>query len=171
MGSQLNGQLCAICGQKSLALSEELIDVPHFGKTYIFSMSCGSCKFHKSDIEAAEQHPPARYTFEVNGKDDISVKIVKSSEATVKIPHIITITPGPDAEGYFTNVEGLLQRVISAIQSARDSAEDEEDKKKAKNLLKKLDKVIWGDEKLKIIIEDPSGNSAIISERAVQGKL
>ncbi|MBI4149081.1 ZPR1 zinc finger domain-containing protein [Candidatus Woesearchaeota archaeon] len=171
MGTQLNGQPCAICKQKSVTLSEELIDIPHFGKTYIFSMSCGSCKFHKSDVEAAEQHPAAKYTIEVSGKDDLSIKIVKSAEATVKIPHIITITPGPDAEGYFTNVEGLLQRVISVIQSSRDSAEEDGERKQAKHLLKRLDNVIWGSEKLKIIIEDPSGNSAILSEKAVQGKL
>ena len=30
---------------------------------------------------------------------------------------------------------------------------------------------MWGKEKLKIIVEDPSGNSAIISEKAVKSKL
>jgi len=38
-------------------------------------------------------------------------------------------------------------------------------------MLKKLQNVLWGSEKLKIIIEDPSGNSAIISEKAVRQKL
>ena len=49
--------------------------------------------------------------------------------------------------------------------------EDPAIKKKAKNQLKKLMKVMWGQEKMKIIIEDPSGNSAIISDRAVKSKL
>jgi len=44
-------------------------------------------------------------------------------------------------------------------------------KRNAKNLLKKLWKVELGDEKLKIVIEDPSGNSAIISDKAVSEKL
>ena len=44
-------------------------------------------------------------------------------------------------------------------------------RKKAKNLLKKLWKVECGDEQLKIVIEDPSGNSAIVSERAVVSKM
>jgi C4-type Zn-finger protein len=30
---------------------------------------------------------------------------------------------------------------------------------------------MWGQEKLKLIIEDPSGNSAIISDKAVKSKL
>ena len=42
---------------------------------------------------------------------------------------------------------------------------------KAKNLLKKIQKISWGQEKAKLIIEDPSGNSAIISEKAVKSKL
>ena len=49
--------------------------------------------------------------------------------------------------------------------------EDEESKKKAKNLLKKITRIIWGQEKQKIIIEDPSGNSAIISDKAIKGPL
>ncbi|MBN2459690.1 hypothetical protein JXB28_05370 [Candidatus Woesearchaeota archaeon] len=57
------------------------------------------------------------------------------------------------------------------IEVVRDDSEDEEDKKKAKNILKKLLRVMWGQEKLKMVIEDPSGNSAIISEKAVKSKL
>ena len=36
---------------------------------------------------------------------------------------------------------------------------------------KKLTKVLMGQEKLKIIVEDPTGNSDIISERAEKKKL
>jgi len=52
-----------------------------------------------------------------------------------------------------------------------DDAEDKDEKKKARKLLKKLNKVMWGDEKLKITIEDPSGNSAIISDKTQTSKL
>jgi len=44
-------------------------------------------------------------------------------------------------------------------------------KNKAKNMLKKILRVMWGQEKLKIIVEDPSGNSAIISDKAVKSSL
>ena len=55
-----------------------------------------------------------------------------------------------------------------------ESAVDEDDdtaKKKSKNMIKKINKVIFGREKLKIILEDPSGNSAIISDKAQKSKL
>jgi zinc finger protein len=82
-----------------------------------------------------------------------------------------SLEPGPNAEGFITNIEGLVQKFKHQIEVLRDTAEDDEDKKKAKNLLKKLQNVLWGSEKLKIIIEDPSGNSAIVSEKAVRQKL
>ena len=62
----------------------------------------------------------------------------------------------------------VLKRVKHAIEIARDNAEDDSEKTKAKNLLKKLGKVLWGQEKIKIILEDPTGNSAIISDKAVK---
>ena len=101
----------------------------------------------------------------------MKVRVVKSSGATVKIPHMISMESGPGSEGYITNIEGILNRFKKIIEDARDNEEDHAAKKKAKNMLKKLTKVMWGQEKLKIIIEDPSGNSAIIDEKAVKSKL
>ena len=51
------------------------------------------------------------------------------------------------------------------------NSEDDSDKKKAKNLLKKLMKIKLGQQKQKMIIEDPSGNSAIISDKAEKSSL
>ena len=165
------GQTCPLCYKKTLTLTEEDAEVPYFGKVFIFSMTCSNCKYHKADIEAAEKKEPCKYTFEINNENDMKVRVVKGSGATVKIPHITTITPGPASQGFVTNIEGILNRVKYQIETARDTAEDNSDKKKAKNLLKKLMKIMWGQEKQKIIIEDPSGNSAIISDRAEKSTL
>ena len=134
-------------------------------------MSCSACKYHKSDVEAVEEQEPIKYVFEVASEEDLKVRVVKSSEATVKIPHITTIEPGPASQGFVSNIEGILNRVKHQVESLRESSEDDSDKKKAKNILKKLQKVMWGQEKLKITIEDPSGNSAIISDKAEKSKL
>ena len=57
------------------------------------------------------------------------------------------------------------------IEQLKEVIEDSEDVKKAKNALKKITRVMWGQEPLKLVIEDPTGNSAIISEKAVKEKL
>ena len=163
-------QPCPLCWQKTLILTERETEVPYFGKVYLFSMTCNSCKYHKADVEATERKEPVKYEFEISSEDDLKVRVVKSSEATVKLPHIASITPGPAAQGYVTNVEGILNRVKYQIEVAKDAEEDEEGRKKAKNLLKKLLNITWGKEKQKLIIEDPSGNSAIISDRAVKSQ-
>lgn len=169
--SVLEGQECPICRKKTLSLIEAEKEVPFFGKMYVFSMSCSECNYHKADVEAAEKHDPLKWTIEVSGEEDLRIRIVKSSTATVKIPFVTTIESGPASNGYITNIEGIFNRVKRILEGLRDNAENKADRKKAKNILKKLQKVLWGDEKLKVIIEDPEGNSAIISEKAVKGKL
>ncbi len=168
---ELAKQMCPVCSQNTLTLRESEQEIPYFGWVYLFSMTCSNCHYHKSDIEAAEKKEPCRYTFEVNGKDDLNVRIVKSAEATLKIPHIVTVESSHGSEGYISNVEGVIERVKKVIEMAKEDEEDLSAKKKAKNLLKKLMKVLWGTESIKIIIEDPTGNSAILSERAVKTKL
>ena len=167
----MKGQECPMCRKKTLTLMEEDMEVPYFGKCYIFSMTCSNCKFHKADIEAEQKKDPTKYTFDVTSEKDMKVRVIKSSEANVKIPHMISMESGPGSEGFITNIEGLLTRFKKIIEDLRDSEEDPDAKKKAKNMLKKLTRAMWGQETLKIIIEDPSGNSAIVDEKAVKAKL
>ncbi|MBI2581771.1 ZPR1 zinc finger domain-containing protein [Candidatus Woesearchaeota archaeon] len=170
--AELTGQECAFCGEKKLTLREEEVEIPFFGRVFVLSMECTGCGYRKADVEPAEKKEPCRYTLEVTSDADLAIKIIKSAEAIVKIPRVITIESGPASEGYITNVEGLLERVKSMIQSAADAEEDDPAAKtKAKNLIKKLNKALVGREPLKIIIEDPSGHSAIISDKAQKGKL
>ena len=164
-------QQCPMCHEKALILTERETEVPYFGKVLLFSMTCSNCKYHIADVEAAEEKEPVKYEFEISSENDMKVRVVKSAQATVKLPHLATITPGPAAQGYVTNIEGILNRIKYQVESAKEMEEDEEVKKKAKNLLKKITRITWGQEKQKLIIEDPSGNSAIISDKAVKTPL
>ena len=109
-------QICPFCHEKFLLLTEREMDIPYFGKVFLFSMTCANCRYHKADVEAAEQKEPKKYTIDITSEKDMSVRIVKSSEATVKIPYVVEITPGPASQGYVTNVEGILKRVKSSFK-------------------------------------------------------
>jgi len=161
----MEGQQCPICGKKTLTLVEAERDVPFFGKVYLFSMDCSECDFHKADLETDNSGKPVKTTYEVTCEDDMKVRVIKSSSATVKIPRITTIEPGAASNGYITNLEGIFNRVKKQIENVRDSSDDKAEQKKAKNLLKKIRKIMWGEESIKVTIEDPNGNSAIISEK------
>jgi len=169
--AEMTGQQCAFCGENKLTLREEEVEIPFFGRVFVLSMECTGCGYRKADVEPAEKKEPCRYTLDVTSDADLNIKIIKSAEATVKIPRVITIESGPASEGYITNVEGLLEKVKAMIQSAGEAEEEDSAKTKAKNLIKKLNKVLVGREPLKIIIEDPSGHSAIISDKAQRSKL
>jgi zinc finger protein len=166
----MGGQDCPMCNTKNLTLTEASRDIPYFGKVYLYCMDCSNCHFHKSDVETEKAGEPTKITFEVASEADMKVRVIKSAEATVKIPRITTIEPGAAANGYVTNIEGLFNRVKHQIEVLRDTSEEDEDRNKAKSLLKKIRGIMWGEEKIVITIEDPTGNSAIISDKAVVTK-
>jgi len=167
----IKGETCPVCFEKKLSLVEDEQDIPYFGKVFLMAMNCSSCGYKVSDVEAEQQKEGCKYEFVVKSSKDLNVRVVKSSEASVKIPQLrLSVDPGVGSDGYVSNIEGLLNRFKKILESERDSSDDENIKKKAKNLLKKLWKVECGDEELKIIIEDPSGNSAIISDKAIVSK-
>ena len=168
---ELNNQPCPFCPGKKATMKEEEIDIPYFGRVFVLSMECNDCGTRKSEVEPAEKKEPCKYTFEVTCEDDLNVKVVKSGEATVRIPRVITMESGPASNGYVTNIEGLLERVKKIIQSSVEGEDDPAVRKKAKNLAKKVGKVLAGREKIKIIIEDPSGHSVIVSDKAQRSKL
>ncbi len=167
----VKNEKCPICGANELELMEAERDIPFFGPVAIFSMDCNACKYHKADIEALVKHEPTRFVFEITCEEDMKIRVIKSSFAKVKIGNIGSIEPGEAANGYVTNIEGVLNRLKKHIEHLRDGAENPADSKKAKNHLKKLIRVMWGQESLKITIDDPTGNSAIISDKAEKSKL
>ncbi|MBU2589739.1 MAG: ZPR1 zinc finger domain-containing protein [Nanoarchaeota archaeon] len=172
---KVENERCPMCQEKKMTLIEDEKEIPYFGKVFLFSMDCSKCNFHKADIESAEFREPCRIIFEANSEKDMHVRVVKSAEAHVKIPTLrMDVRPGPASNGYITNVEGILNRFEKIIQEQKEAADAEGDKAvktTAKNLLKKIWKIKCGDMPVKIVIEDPTGNSAIISEKTVIEKL
>lgn len=167
----LEGEQCPICGEKTLTLTEMTRDIAFFGELSLFSMTCSSCHYHKADVESLEEHEPAKFSFTVESEEDLKVRVIKSSMGLVKFGRLGSIEPGEAANGYITNIEGLINRIKQRIEFIRDNSDDADERKKAKNHMKKITRVLWGQEALTITIEDPTGNSAIISEKAEKTKL
>ena len=165
-------ETCPICKERTLTMTEDEKDIPFFGQVYLFSMTCSNCKFHKADVEAVEMKDPIKITFITEDEEDMNVRVVKSSQATVKIPTLkMSVESSPNSNGYVTNIEGLINRFEKIVHEQKDTTDDETIKKTAKNLLKKIWKVKLGEIPIKIIIEDLTGNSAIISDKAIVEKL
>ena len=76
-----------------------------------------------------------------------------------------------EGEYFVSNVEGVLSRFRKQLEFLKDGEEDKVVRKRIKNLLKKFDKVLTGEETITLKLKDLSGNSATVSDKAQIKKL
>ena len=133
----LEKQPCPLCGKNTLTLRESHEEVPYFGPVFVFSMECSNCKYHKADVEGAEAKEPCKFEIETDSEKDMHIRVVKSSNATIKVPHIATVTPGPDSNGYVTNLEGVIRRIRDIIQGQKEARKINLSEKKQRECSKK----------------------------------
>lgn len=159
---------CPACGIEGIATSiMKEFEIPHFGKVLETSIQCEKCGFKHSDVISLEHNDPARYTLQI-AKETLSIRVVRSQSATVTIPEVgVKVEPGPKSEGYVTNVEGILVRFESAVKKAMQLFEDEESQKNAKTTLSAIQELIKGNGTATLIIDDPFGQSNIVSDDVV----
>ena len=74
--------------------------------------------------------------------------------------------PGPKSEGYVTNVEGILNRFEDAVKKALNLFDDEPSQINGKNTLNKIQELKKGNGTATLIIQDPFGQSKIVSDSA-----
>jgi len=155
---------CPVCGKEGLEIREVPYEVPGFGTTLFIVMRCSYCGFIHRDILCLDFGEPTRYEFRIEGPEDLKVRVIRSSSATIRIPELgVVVEPGPMAEGFISNVEGVLDRVERVVAMLARSGEPEE-RARASELLTKIWDAREGKLKFTLIIEDPFGNSLIAPE-------
>ncbi|MBD3407069.1 MAG: ZPR1 zinc finger domain-containing protein [Candidatus Lokiarchaeota archaeon] len=156
---------CPICTEGTLTVKSMLYSVPFFNELAMFMMVCSSCNFTHNDIFSAESYEPTRWTLRVTKPSMLNIRIVRSSSGTIRIPDFgIDVEPGPAAESFITNVEGLLYRIRPVVESAIRFAEEDAAKKRGNEVLENILSAIRGELEFTLIIEDPSGVSGILPE-------
>jgi zinc finger protein len=109
---------------------------------------------------------PVRYVHRTATQEDLAIRVVRSMSASIEIPELgVRIDPGPTCQGFVSNIEGVLDRIVHAIGSAIIDG-DAEERENARLLLEKIARVKRGELPVTLILEDPSGNSAIVSDGA-----
>ncbi len=156
---------CPVCNNSELNIKAMMYSVPYFNELVFFTMACPQCNFKHNDIFSAEQRRPARWTLRVDDETKMSIRVVRSSSGTIRIPEFgIDIEPGPAADGFITNVEGVLLRIKPVLQMAINFAETDEQRHHGEHLMEELDLAIEGRRAFTLIIEDPVGVSAILPD-------
>ncbi len=156
---------CPSCGRelKTLVTTYE---VPFFGEVLLTSISC-ECGFRHADSVVVGEKEPVRYSIKIN-RDNLFTKVIRSTSGTIRIPEIgVTIEPGPASQAFITNLEGVLDRVEGIVRTAmRWNSGDEDKVRRCEWIIERIRNTVDGEEELTLIIEDPLGNSLIISDEA-----
>jgi zinc finger protein len=147
-------------------------NIPYFGEIMYINAKC-QCSFRFADTMILSSKEPMRYEMPVETQEDLNARVIRSTSGTIRIPEMgIIIEPGTVSESYVTNIEGVLQRVRDVLMTASMWVQgDEEKSSRSQELLCILEEVIQGKRKITVILEDPLGNSAIISKKAKVIKL
>lgn len=156
---------CPVCTTGKLIVNSMLYSVPFFNELAMFTMKCPECGFSHSDVFSAEQRRPTRFTLHVDDVSLLNVRVVRSGSCTYRFPEWgIDVEPGPAADAFVTNVEGLLFRVRSVVETALGFADEESERKRAKQILDEIMLALRGDYFFTLVMEDPAGVSGILPD-------
>jgi len=138
-------------------------NVDHFGSVLLSLTVCPKCGYKSRDILPLETREPTLIKARIDSLSDLNIKVIKSVTATIRIPEFgAAITPGPNSEGFITNVEGVLARMEDVLTFMLSSAEPEK-VRSGERILEQIHKARESEPRFTIIIEDPFGNSSLVS--------
>ena len=161
--SELVSINCPICKSKNTKVTQKILDLPHFSELWLFNIVCSDCHFKHNDFLNLSVKEPVRHVYHAENKDDYETKIVRAANGTIKFPQIgAMIEPGPNAEGFINNIEGILRDIRGKALHLLKDATDEQEVSKIREYCDLLEGYIEKNLPIDIIIEDPFGNSSII---------
>jgi zinc finger protein len=156
---------CPVCRTGNLVVRSMLYSVPFFNELAMFIVHCPECGFSHNDVFSAEQRKPSRFTLYVDDVSLLNVRVVRSGSCTYRFPEWgIDVEPGPAADAFISNVEGLLFRVRSVVETAGGFAELEEERMRASEILEEMDAALRGEFSFTLVMEDPAGVSGILPD-------
>ncbi|MDR0438876.1 MAG: ZPR1 zinc finger domain-containing protein [Methanocalculaceae archaeon] len=161
---------CPECSKK-IDYIYDTENIPYFSDILLLSGVCSNCGFRITDTMILNDHEPCRWEIKVETPEDLDIRVIRSMHGEIDILEFgINIHPGPACNGFVSNIEGVLMRAEDAIYRALSSCEENE-AATARDLLEKIDQARHSNHPFTVIISDPTGNSGIVSTKAMKTKL
>ena len=158
---------CPVCNEE-IQYIYQTEDIPYFSEMLIISALCPSCGYRFVDTQLLKNAEPSRWQLDISTPEDLSVRVIRSMSATISIPELgVRIDPGPACEGFVSNVEGVLARVEKVLCGVLLGNDDVDECDRIQKLLDTINEVKEGRLKVTLIVDDPTGNSAILADRAL----
>jgi len=158
---------CPSCQEGTINIVKSIYDLPDGDKMLILKFECNTCNFHKNDvIPLSTNMEPGIMTLKITNEEDLKSKIYRSPVGKLEIPELdLILEPGPRADFYYTNVEGILYRFESAVSIYKNNLEKNDPEiSEIEELLDNLKKAMDGRFKFTLVITDPQGGSYIIPQ-------
>ena len=158
---------CPSCKKGKIKIHKTTYDVPDGDKMLIIKFECNICNFTNNDIiPLTTNNTPGIMTLRVSNEKDLKSKIYRSPVGKLEIPELeLFVVPGPKADFYYTNVEGILYRFENAVSIYRKNLEkDDVQIEEIDKILHDLNKAVKGEFAFTLIVTDTGGGSYIIPE-------
>lgn len=143
-----------------------LVKIPSFQDVYLLSFHCDTCQYSSNELQPSNtiQDHGSKYTFRIDGLDDLERKIVRSDTAIFRVEDLDIEMPV--RRGRLTNVEGILAEILRDLEvpQKQRKKEDPELWAKCDFVIPLLLEVLLGHKQqlpCTITLDDPAGNSWI----------
>lgn len=156
---------CPTCELGTINIVKSVYDLSDGDQMLIIKFECDHCSFHSNDvIPLTTNTEPGLITLKVTNEEDLKSKIYRSPVGKLEIPELeVMVEPGPRADFYYTNVEGILYRFESAVSIYRNNLEkDDPEIPGIEEILNNLSKALEGKFEFTLKITDFGGGSYVI---------
>lgn len=143
----------------------KLVQIPHFKEVIIMATNCDGCGHRTNEVKSggATEELGTKITLNITDPSDMTRDVLKSETCSVSIPELEFELGMAAVGGKFTTLEGLLKDIKDLIVSKNPFVcGDSSTTDRVQKLIEfgeKIDKIIAGDMKVSIILDDPAGNS------------
>ena len=145
------------------------MDLPYFGDAIQTTLTCTACGYRHGDLLLTRHREAMRITLRVVRPEQLSDRVARSSSATIRIPELeAAMEPGPQADAFVSNVEGVLRRFLGVVQGQEAVAETKASRVILAQVRRRIDGMIEGKEPFTFVLEDPTGNSDVQDDEAVR---
>ncbi|TFF84354.1 MAG: ZPR1 zinc finger domain-containing protein [Promethearchaeota archaeon] len=158
---------CPVCKKGIITIQKTVYDLPDKDKMLIIKFECNTCNYSNNDIiPLTTNFKPGVISLKVKDEIDLKSKVYRSPVGKLEIPELeLAVEPGPSANFYYTNVEGILLRFENAVSIYKNNLDNDDPQiDEIEALLENIQKAIEGKFEFTLKISDKGGGSYIIPQ-------
>ncbi|KAM9299389.1 zinc finger protein ZPR1 [Gastrophryne carolinensis] len=157
---------CPECNAPA-ATNMKLVQIPHFKEVIIMATNCDACGHRTNEVKSGGAIEPlgTKITLRITDPSDLTRDVLKSETCSVLVPELEFELGMGALGGKFTTLEGLFKDIKDLVVEKNpftlgDSSTSDR-KQKLQEFGKKIDRILDGQMKVRVILDDPAGNSYI----------